>query len=129
MEFALLSPWIFTLFIGTLNLGLIYHSITAVQNAARAAVMYAASNPWVASDAQGACAAALRELSTLPNARSLSTCDAAPLELSLTAPAGLAGEQVARVSIAYTSVRLITLPPVPDHLTITRTAEMRVRAE
>lgn len=130
IELALMTPWLFTLFVGALNLGLLYHSITAVENAARAAAMHVSSSPWAAGDANGACTAALRELRTLPNIRNdVSACGAPPVELMLSYPEGLDGEQTARASLTYTSVRLIVMPPIPDQLAITRAAEMRVRVE
>jgi hypothetical protein len=129
MEFALISPWLFTLFVGTLNVGLLHHSVTAVQNAARSAALYASSSPWNLADEQGVCRTALRELRSLPNARTSAACDAPPVEVVLTSPEGVAGEQVARVSLTYQSIRLITMPPLPSRVAITRTAEMRVRAE
>jgi hypothetical protein len=130
IEFALISPWIFTLFIGALNLGLVYHSITAVENAARSASMHASSSAWAAGDGQGACNAALRELRTLPNVRTVVTsCDAAPVELSLTTVEGIAAEESVRVSLTYTTARLIVMPPVAEQLALTRSAEMRVRVE
>jgi hypothetical protein len=68
-------------------------------------------------------------LRSLPNARSATTCDAPPVELVLTSPVGIAGEQVVRVDLTYQSIRLITMPPLPSRVEITRSAEMRVRPE
>lgn len=130
IEFALMSPWIFTLFVGTLNLGLLYHSLTAVENAARAAGMHASSSPWAIVDSQAACSAALRELRTLPNVREeVTTCDAAPVELALTEVEGLTAEMSVRAALTYTTTPLIVMPPIPDQLSITRVAEMRVKNE
>jgi hypothetical protein len=130
LEFALVSPWIFTLFVGALNLGILYTSISAVENAARAAAMYASSSQGTMEDEAGACTAAAREMRSLPNLRSYTgACTEAPLVLSLTQPAGPAGEPSARVSLTYRTMRLISMPPVPGHMDITREAEMRVRTQ
>ena len=129
VEFALMSPWIFSLFVGSLNLGLLYASLTATENGSRAAAMHLSASPWATTDVAGACEAAMQEVRTLPNAQVPAGCEADPLRLAVVYSEGLAGDQSVRVTLTYTPTRLIALAPVPDSLVLSRTAEMRVRTE
>lgn len=83
VEVALLSPWIFFLFIGVMDTGFFCYTAICVENAARAAaVRTAASQEQVSVTANDfACQAAWNELSNLPNvyqATPVSTCAGLP---------------------------------------------------
>src|SRR5262245_6217931 len=67
IEMALLSPWIFFLFVGVLDLGFYGYAAVSTQNAARAAALYASSSQATAADSVGACQKALGELRMMPN--------------------------------------------------------------
>src|SRR5256885_10948530 len=85
IEVTLMAPWIFFLFMGTLDFGFYAYATIAVQNAARVAVMQTSLNSTTAANSTLACQYALTELNTLPNASGLSTCGGLPVVVNAAA--------------------------------------------
>lgn len=126
VEIAFLLPWVFFLFAGALDMGFYSHALIATTNAARAAALSgaAAASPGGANSAQ-ACAYAIAELRGMPNVRTLTSCNAAPLIVTATAVSGIDGAGATEVRVVYTTPRMIPIPGLPGQLTITRTAQVR----
>jgi Flp pilus assembly protein TadG len=129
VELSLLGPWLFLMFAGVLDFGFYSYALITTQNAARVAALFAASDESAATDEAGTCAAVLREMRSLPNAKDLQSCTALPLHVQLeTEQAGAPPHTVARVSVTYQTVPLFPIPGLAGRLTATRTVEMRVKA-
>jgi Flp pilus assembly protein TadG len=138
VEFALIAPWYFLLFSGTLQTGFILYGLMAVQNAARSAAIHLAANRAAATDQAGACSMAILELQGLPNINSTfsSSCSGAPLTVTAnycdsSVPCSGTLTSADNGPAAFVSVRY-NLPaaakfPVPGFTSITRTMEMRLR--
>lgn len=128
VEIALMSPWIFFLFIAICDFGFYAYAMIAVENAARVAAMHTSSDPALAADAGGACTYVLQEMKRLPNATSLSSCNASPLQvtaqkLSATGPDQ---EDATLVTVTYQTIAMIPLPFMTGQMTITRTVEAKL---
>lgn len=125
VEIALMSPWIFLLFIGIFDFGFYAYAGIATANAARVAALYTSYDISTATDSAGACSYALEELRKLPNTRTLTNCSALPV--TVTAEIwNVAGEPSTRVTVTYRTVPLIPIPGFAPTATITRRAIMRV---
>src|SRR5437016_6104054 len=124
IEVALMAPWIFFLFMGTLDFGFYAYAIIAVQNAARVAVMQTSLNSTTAANSTLACQYALTELNTLPNAGSLSTCGGLPVVVNATAVVDSDGANASQVAVTYQTINMIPIPGLAGSLTLTRTAQM-----
>lgn len=156
VEVALLSPWIFFLFVGIFDLGFYTYAVICTENAARTAAIQTASGPG-AQSATDACTVAWDELKGLPNVAGTSqNCTALPVVVtqttlctqatvkpstivctdpgpctdcgSTTDPTGRAASS--RVTVQYQSIPLVPIPGIlTGRTTITRIAEMRIIAE
>lgn len=127
VEFALLFPMLFFMFVGAFDAGFLCYALTATQNAARVAALYT-SSPGKQSDAATACLYVRAELQMMPNFAQLPAgCSASPLLVSLSSGNGPDGHPAATVTVAYTTLRLVPIPGLSGQITIRRTAEMRVR--
>ena len=126
MELALLSPWIFFLFAGALDMGFYAYALIATQNAARVAAENASYKPGQAADAAAACQFALAEMKAMSNVKSLSSCGAAPLVVAARSLTDSDGALATEISVTYTTNQLIPLPRLSGRLTITRKVQMRV---
>ena len=128
LEMALLSPWVFLLFIGALDWGFYAYAVISLQSATRSAVLYTAKDLSTVADSATACTIVLKELSSLPNiGNSATTCGTNPVvtAVSITGP-DLA--TASKVSVRYQTIRLLPLPGMlKSQFTITRTATMRLR--
>ena len=132
VEFAVVFPLMFFLFIGAFDLGFYCHSLIAVQNAARVAALYASAFPGThQTDSASACSLALNELQAMPNYSSLPAgCGALPLQVTLAtvgAPDNTANATI-KVTVVYQTMRLIAIPGLPSQMNIARSVEMRVRS-
>src|SRR5687767_4549994 len=127
LEVALLSPWLFFLFIGALDMGFYAHAIIATQNAARAAAAYTSRTSTKAADSTSACKYALAELKAMSNARSLTTCNSSPLIVTASAVTGADGWLASSVSVTYQTDKLIPIPGLAGQLNVTRTVQMIVK--
>ena len=97
IEVSLMAPWIFFLFVGTLDLGFYSYAVIATQNAARVAAAQTSATPTTAIDNTLACNFALTELNVLPNTRSLTTCAALPVIVNATSFVDADGATATRV--------------------------------
>jgi len=130
LELALVGPWIFFMFVGALDWGLIAYSLISVQTAARTAATYTATDGTTAADASGACSLVLAEMRKVSNVGSgTTTCAASPVVVTASAVTGPDLASASRVSVTYTMIDLIPIPGLlPRRFTITRQVTMRVRA-
>ena len=133
IELALLAPFIFFLFAGTLDMGFYLYAGIAVENAARVGALHIAASTDVASDANATSFArtyVCNELRMLPNVGS--SCPTSVV--SVTVPSqpfsGTDGDPATQVSVTYTTVPLIPIPglnPGPrGQWTFTRLVQMRL---
>jgi Flp pilus assembly protein TadG len=135
LEVALLSPWIFFLFIGALDWGFYSYALISTQSAARVAALYTSSSESTAADAATACSYVLDELRSLPNVgASLNSCSNWPVMVTVqrldqnSNPQSSDRAPASRVTVRYRTVPLIPIPGLlPGQVTITQTAEMRLR--
>jgi Flp pilus assembly protein TadG len=127
IEISLLAPWIFFLFMGTLDFGFYAYAIISSQNAARVAVMQTSQNSTTAANSTLACQYALTELNALPNTHSLNSCDALPVIVNATQVVDADGANASQVSITYQTINMIPIPGLTGRLTLTRTAQMRLK--
>lgn len=127
IELVLLSPWLFFLFVGVVDMGFFCYDLIAVENAARVGAEYASKNFTTASDSTGTCTRVLAELASLPNVNGLSVCTAAPLTVTASSISGPDGNPATSVSVTYQSPGLIPIPGLlMKQLNVTRNVQMRV---
>ncbi len=137
VEVSLMMPWIFFLFVGVLDFGFYSYAAICTQNAARVAALSGAYSPSAASDSAGACAIVLQEMNSLPNARTLASCNAGtcptssvsanasqPITVMACPVNGPDGAPSVQVTVTYLSVPMIPIPgALMGQLTITRSAQ------
>jgi Flp pilus assembly protein TadG len=130
LEAALLSPWIFFLFIGAFDMGFYSYALIATQNAARVAVMYTSASDTTASDSTTACTIALAELSAMRNMNGITSCDALPLIVeAASVTSGADGAAASQVTVTYQSDPMIPLPGLlMGRMKVRRVAQMRLRS-
>lgn len=126
LEMAFLAPWLFFLFAGAFDMGYYSNALIATANAARVAALYTSASPASAEDAGGACLYALGELQGLPNARTLTTCAAAPVIVTATLVTDEYGQPASEVTVQYDTPQLIPIPGLRGQLTVTRKARMKL---
>lgn len=128
MELALLSPWVFFLFIGALDWGFYSYALISLQSATRSAALYASTSSTTAIDSDTACNIALAEMKSLPNiGTAVTSCGSNPVvtSASVTGPDGAAAAQV---TVRYQSITMIPIPGLlKKQFTITRVVTMRLR--
>ena len=127
VEVVLLAPWIYFLFMGTLDMGFFTHAMISTQNAARAAAAYTSRSSSLAGDDAAACRYALAELKAMSNVRGLSNCAASPLTVTATAVTGVDGSPATSVSVSYVTDKLIPIPGLARQFTFTRIVDMPVK--
>jgi Flp pilus assembly protein TadG len=131
IEFSLLMPWYFFLFVGAYDCGFYGYALIALEDGVRVAALNASQNSTLAASADTACTYVLGSLQNLPNiGSSVTTCSASPITVTATygATSGPDGGPLTTVSAVYTSPQLIPIPSLlPGQITITRTLEMRVQ--
>lgn len=128
IELALLSPWIFFLFVGALDFGFYNYALISVQSAARVAALHTSMNAGTAADATGACTYVLGELKDLPNVgSSMSTCSS-PVTVTATAVTGPDGASASKVNVTYTTILMIPIPGLlGNQFTFQASETMRLR--
>jgi len=151
VEVALMTPWIFFLFVGIFDFGFYAFSIICTENAARAAALQTAASPSAQSDVL-ACNAAWKEMNFLVNvAGATQDCTQLPVKvvrrtlcnkgtvvpntIVCEAP-GCAdcgsdpGAASSQVAVTYQSDAFFPIPGIlTSQLTLTRIAEMRILAK
>ncbi len=127
IEFALLFPMLFFMFLGAFDMGFVCYALIATQNAARVAVLYT-SQPGNQNDSATACQYVLAEFQMLPMySPRPTTCSALPVQVTVSSGIGPDGMPASTVKVAYRTLQLIPIPGLSSQVTITRTAQMRVR--
>ena len=127
MELALLSPWIFFLFIGVLDSGFYAYSFITLETATRSAAAWN-SNHAEPFNAVHACQIVTDEMQTLVNMAGISSCGGtSPVSLTATQIVGPDNDAAAQVSVTYTTPRLIPIPGLlASQFTITRVVVMKL---
>jgi Flp pilus assembly protein TadG len=128
LELALLSPWVFFLFIGALDWGFYGYSLISLQAAARSAALYTSKTTTTAIDSGTACNIVLGELRSLSNiGTSTTTCTSNPV-VTATQIVGPDSAAAAQVSVQYRTPSMIPIPGLlAKQFTITRVVKMRIR--
>jgi Flp pilus assembly protein TadG len=131
VEFALLMPWYFFLFVGAYDYGFYAYGLIATESAARVAAMYCSGSVSLASNcSSAACAYALGQLQNMPNVGSSMITCSAPVVVSTSMVSGGSspdGADAAQVTVQYTTPTLIPIPNLlPGTITLVRTVTMRV---
>jgi len=129
IEFSLLMPWYFFLFVGVYDFGFYGYGLIALEDGLRIATLNASQNSSQAGNSSAACTYVLGSLVNLSNiGTTVSTCGASPLIVTATSGTGPDGAPATTVSATYTSPQLIPIPGLlPGQVTITRTLQMRVQ--
>jgi hypothetical protein len=147
MELALFLPWIVFLFVGAFDWGFYAWALVSTESAARVAALYTSTSAGTAADATGACNYALAELAYAPNIAGytwvsssdyqhrqtsgsgrVTTCAGVPVLVTAVSTTGPDGAAASQVSVTYQTPLLIPIPGLlPAQISITRTAQMRVR--
>lgn len=129
LELALLSPWVFFLFIGVLDWGFYGYALISMQAAARSAVLYTSTSTTTATDLAKACPIVVGELRTLPNIGAApNDCSSNPV-VTATPITGPDGAPAAQVSVRYQSISLIPIPGLlAKQFTFNRVVIMRIRS-
>jgi hypothetical protein len=108
-------------------MGMYAYALICTQNATRVAATFTSSGATRAADADGACRCALSEMSAMANVRGLNSCNSLPVIVTATSGTGVDGGAATNVSVTYRTDQFFPLPGLPGRLTITRTAQMRIR--
>ena len=135
LEVSLMAPWIFFLFMGTLDFGFYTYAAIATENAARIAVSQSSYDATTAGNAATACKYALGELKSLPNMSSVTTCASSssgidsthPVAVTATQVVGADGTLASQVAVTYQTIQMIPIPGLSGQLTLTRVAQMRLK--
>ena len=129
VEVALVAPWIFFLFVATLDFGFYAYWLMAITNASRTAALAAAKNG--ASQAL-ACNEVLNEMRGVLGWQAASVaCNAPPLTVAVSAlddsttPLSADASPSVLVSVTWQTTPLIPVPGIVQQFTIRRDAEMR----
>jgi hypothetical protein len=128
VETALMAPWIFLLFLGVFDVGFYAYAGIMTANAARVAALYTSSSIGAANDSTGACGYALEEMRDLPNLGSSGACPSSDLTATAAKSTDTDGSTISTVTVTYKTVALFPIPGLAGSMTITRTAQMRARA-
>lgn len=129
LEFALVAPWIFFVFVAVLDFGFYAYWLMAVTNASRTAAHVTSEN---GSSQSIACNEVLNEMrGVLGWSDAPAGCNASPLVVTVrnlndsTTPASADGSQSVVVSVTWDTTPLIPVPGIAQQFTIRRDAEMR----
>ena len=130
VELALLSPWIIFLFVGVLDWGFYAHAVITLENATRAAAVYAAGSSTAYTETSNLCTILLNEMGSLSNMQSVTTCTGtSPVSFSSTQLTGASspdGNTAIQMSVTYTTPQMIPIPGLlASKFTLTRTLKLR----
>lgn len=133
VELALLSPWIIFLFIGVLDWGFYAHAIITLENATRAAAVYASTGASAYTETSNLCTILLNEMGSLGNMQNVTTCGGtSPVSFTSTQITGASspdGNTAIQMSVTYTTPQMIPIPGLlASKFTLTRTLKMRSTA-
>jgi Flp pilus assembly protein TadG len=125
VEATLLVPMIFFLFLGMTNFGFFIHAFISVGNAARVAAQFTAQTGFEGNSI-AACEVARRELRSMSNVASLTSCTGPLLVTAEAYTEPTTSTPATRVTVTYETIQLFPLPFMSGKMTINRTAIMRV---
>ncbi len=139
IEVALISPWIFLLFIGIFDFGFYSYAAICTANAARVAALYTSAGASSAADSGQACLLAIEEMRQLPNIKTAvgcpaacdpgSPCIAGPMTVTaVSVDPGVDGSPASQVTVQYQTVQLFPIPGLAGQMTLKRVVQMRVRS-
>jgi Flp pilus assembly protein TadG len=144
VEVTLMLPFIIFLFIAVFDFGFYAYALISVENAARVSALHASSSPAAAGDPDGACTHVVEELQFMPNVGSAvstdctcagTTCTSGPIRVNterlvgLACPDAGATTQCSKVTVTYTTVKLLPLPILNPPASVIRIVEARVKPE
>jgi Flp pilus assembly protein TadG len=132
MEFALVAPWIFFVFVGVLDFGFYAYWLMAVTNASRSAALATYQN---GPSQPIACRQAINELRGVLGWQDVdgSACGSAPLTVTVreltdsSTPPSADGARSFVVSVVWESKPLIPVPGIANQITIRRDTEVRAQ--
>ena len=131
VEVALIAPWIFFLFIATLDFGFYIYWLMAVTNASRTAALHASINGVSQATACNEVLNEMRGVLGWEAANAAATCNAPPLTVtvtpldSTTTPLSADASSSVVVSVQWETVPMIWVPGIDNQFTIRRDSEMR----
>jgi len=129
LEAAFLTPWIIFLFVGAFDMGFYCYALICTENAARVSAMYTSSSASTVTDSDTACSLARGEMGYMSNLVGVTTCNGLPLIVTATSVTGPDSAPASQVAVTYQSNQMIPIPGLlMGRLTVTRTAQMRVRS-
>ena len=128
LEAAFLAPWIVFLFVGAFDMGFYCYALICTENAARVAAMFTSSSSSSAADSAAACTLARAEMN-MANVVGLTQCGSLPLIVTASSVTGPDNAPASKVDVTYQSSQMIPIPGLlMGRMTVTRTAQMRVRS-
>jgi Flp pilus assembly protein TadG len=132
VEFALMFPMLFFLLLGIVDMGIYCYSLVCVQDATRMTTLFASSSIGNGNTA-AACQYLLTNLSKLPNVNGTATCNGGSNGVTLTVasvtgPDSPDSNPAVKVTVSYRTINLIPIYGLPGQLTITRSAQARMRS-
>jgi Flp pilus assembly protein TadG len=140
MEFALIAPLLFPMFLVIFDFGLYAYAFISVQNAARVGALHNSGGVDSSGDQASACTMAIQELLGMPNIGSSfsSSCTSSPLTVTAVelcpssancsgSMASVDGAPAAMVTVTYNVPDLFRFPLLAPQA-ITRSSQMRIRS-
>lgn len=127
MEMALLSPWIFFMFIGLFDWGFYAYSLITLETATRSAAVWNSSHA-TPNDSATACTIVTNEMQTLINMAGVTTCGTgSAVSVTSQQVTGPDSEAATQVAVTYTTPSLIPIPGIlAKQVTITRVVTMKI---
>jgi Flp pilus assembly protein TadG len=135
IEFTILFPVMLLMLFGTMDFARVFFAGIGIANAARAGVQYGALSPGKAGDSSGIQAAALADAAaqglTGVTASANRYCSCTGSSSTVSCSTGTCSGQTpngyVEATVQYTYNSVLRYPGLPDALTISRTARMRVQ--
>jgi Flp pilus assembly protein TadG len=132
IETAILIPMMLMLCCGTMDFARVVYAGIEIANAARAGVQYGALTPGNSGDTSGMVQAALTDAADLgstvtASANNFCTCSGSTVSCSSTCTGGVTPEGYVSVTANYTFNTALPYPGLPQTVSLSRTAKMRVQ--
>jgi Flp pilus assembly protein TadG len=135
IEFTIVFPVMLLMLAGTMDFARVFFAGIAMENAARAGVQYGALSPGKAGDTAGIQAAALADAagqglaSVTASATRYCACTGSSSTVSCSTGtcAGQTPNGYVETTVQYTFDSILRYPGLPEAMTISRTAKMRVQ--
>ena len=132
IELAILLPSMLMLCCGTMDFARVVYAATEIAGAARAGVQYGALTPGNSGDTSGMALAAKTDAADLgssvtASASNFCTCNGSTVDCSSTCTGGVTPEGYVSVTANYTFTTALPYPGLPQSISLSRTAKMRVQ--